>query len=88
MLRQVLNRFRCLWHRRRKDAELEEEIRFHLAAEAEERIDAGLAPEEARAAAQRDFGNVTLTRELTREAWGWAPAERFLRDVGAAFRMM
>ncbi|MXX62144.1 MAG: FtsX-like permease family protein [Holophagales bacterium] len=88
MLRQVLNRFRCLWHRRRKDAELEEEIRFHLAAEAEERIDAGLAPEEARAAAQRDFGNVTLTRELTREAWGWAPAERLLKDVGSAFRMM
>jgi len=88
MLRQVLNRFRCLWHRRRKDAELEEEIRFHLAAEAEERIDAGLAPKEARATAQRDFGNVTLTRELTREAWGWAPAERLLKDVGSAFRMM
>lgn len=88
MLQQVLHRFRCLWDRRRKDAELDEEIRFHLAAEAEERIDAGLPPEEARATAQRDFGNVTLTRELTREAWGWAPAERLLKDVGAAFRMM
>ena len=88
MLRQVYNRLRSVWLRRRKDAELDEELRFHLAAEAEERIDAGLAPEQARAEAQRDFGNVLLTRELTREAWGWAPVERFLKDVGSAFRMM
>ena len=88
MLQQALHRFRCLWHRRRKDAELDEEIRFHLAEEVEERIDAGLAPEEARATAQRDFGNVTLTRELTRETWGWAPVERLLKDAGFAFRMM
>ena len=88
MLRQALHRFRCLWHRRRKDAEHDEEIRFHLAEEVEERIDAGLAPEEARATAQRDFGNVTLTRELTRETWGWAPVERLLKDAGFAFRMM
>ena len=88
MLRQVYNRFRCLWHRRRKDAELDEEIRFHLAEEAEERIDGGKPPEQAHAEARRDFGNVVLTRELTREAWGWAPVERLLRDIRAAFRMM
>ncbi len=88
MLRLLYNRLGSIWSRRHKDAELDEEIRFHLAAEAEERIDAGLDPEQARAEAQRDFGNVLLTRELTREAWGWAPAERFLRDVGSAFRMM
>ena len=28
MLRQVYDRFRCLWHRRRKEAELDEEIHF------------------------------------------------------------
>ncbi len=88
MLRQVYNRLRCLWHRRRKDAELDDEIRLHLAEETEERIQAGLSPEQARTAAQRDFGNVTLTRELTREAWGWAPVERLLKDIGSAFRMM
>ncbi|MCY3662103.1 MAG: ABC transporter permease [bacterium] len=88
MLRLLYNRLRSIWSRRRKDADLDEEIRFHLAAEAEERIDAGLTPEQAHAEAQRDFGNVTLTRELTREAWGWAPVERLLKDIGAAFRMM
>ncbi len=88
MPRLLYNRLRSVWHLRRKDAELDEELRFHLAEETEERIDAGLAPEQARAEAQRDFGNVLLTRELTREAWGWAPAERLLKDVGSAFRMM
>ena len=88
MLRQVYNRFRCLWLRRRKDAELDEEIRFHLTEETEERIETGLSPEQARTAARRDFGNITLTRELTREAWGWAPAERLLKDIASAFRMM
>jgi putative ABC transport system permease protein len=33
----------------------------------------GLASEEARIAARRDFGNATLIREATREAWGWGP---------------
>lgn len=88
MLRQVYNRFRCLWHRRRKEAELDEELRFHLAEETEERIETGSPPERAHAEARRDFGNVTLIRERTRETWGWAPAERVLRDIRAAFRMM
>ena len=88
MLGQVLHRFRCLWHRRRKDAELDEEIHFHLAEEMEEQTAAGQSPKDARATAQRDFGNLLLTRELTREAWGWAPMERLLKDVGSAFRMM
>lgn len=88
MPRLLYDRLRSIWHRPQKDAELDEEIRFHLAAEAEERMDAGLAPEQARAEAQRDFGNVLLTRELTREAWGWAPVERLLKDIGSAFRMM
>lgn len=88
MLKQLRLRLHSLLGRRRRDAELEEEIRFHLAAEAEERIDAGLTPDKAHTAARRTFGNVVLTRELTREAWGWAPVERILRDVRTAFRMI
>ena len=88
MLKQFRFRLRSLLGRRRREAELEEEIHFHLAEEAEEQIEAGLPPEQARTAARRNFGNVTLIRELTRETWGWAPAERILKDIGAAFRMM
>jgi predicted permease len=88
MLKQFPFRLRSSWNRRQRDAELDEEIRFHLAEEAEDRVETGLSPEEARTAARRDFGNVLLTRERTREAWGWAPVERLLKDIGAAFRMM
>ena len=88
MLRQVHVRLRSLWRWRRQESELDDEIRFHLAEEIEERIAGGLSPEEARAAARRDFGNVPLIRELTRETWGWGAAERLWQDVGCAVRMM
>ncbi len=88
MLKQFRFRLRSLLGRRRREAELEEEIRFHLAEEMEEQVQAGLPPEQAHAEARRSFGNVTLTRELTREAWGWAPVERLVKDIGSAFRMM
>jgi predicted permease len=32
------------------------------------------------------FGNTTLIKEQTHEAWGWAPFERFWQDVRYAFR--
>ena len=88
MLRQLYVRLRSLCRWRHREAELEEEIRFHLAEEMEERIAAGMSPAEAHAAARRDFGNVPLIRELTRETWGWGPAERLLQDLRGAFRMM
>ena len=86
MWRQIRVRLRSLRRWRRQESELDEEIRFHLARETEERIAAGMSPEAARAAARRDFGNVTLTRELTREAWGWASAEALLQDARGALR--
>ena len=86
MWRQIRVRLRSLWRWRRQESELDEEIRFHLARETDERIAAGMSPEAARAAARRDFGNVTLTRELTREAWGWASAEALLQDTRGALR--
>jgi putative ABC transport system permease protein len=79
--RELSARARALWHWQRRESDLEEEIQFHLAEEADERIAAGLAEADARAAAKRDFGNVALIRETTREAWGWGAAERLIQDV-------
>jgi len=86
-LRQLVVRVRSLWNWNRKESELDEEIRFHLAEEADDRAAAGLTAEQARLAAKRDFGNTTLIREATRDAWGWAFAERLLQDVRGALRM-
>ena len=86
MWRQVYVRLRSFFRWRRQEVELDEEIRFHLAEEMDERIAEGLSPTAARAAAPRDFGNVMQIRELTRETWGWGPAERLLQDIRTAIR--
>jgi putative ABC transport system permease protein len=63
------------------ESDLDDEIRFHLAEEAEERMADALSEHQARAAATRDFGNVALIRETAREVWTWASLERLVQDV-------
>jgi hypothetical protein len=46
-------------------------LQFHLDEEAEERQAEGLSGEEARHAARRDIGNLTLVQEETRAVWTW-----------------
>jgi hypothetical protein len=59
------------WQIRKRDADLERELRSDLELEEEEQRENGLPSEEARNAALRAFGNTFLIREQTREAWGW-----------------
>jgi len=47
-----------------------------------------LSPEQAHYAAQRAFGNTTLIREQTHEAWDWAKFERLFHDVRYALRQL
>ena len=83
-----LRKLTWLTRRRRKEDELNEELRFHLVEEAEQRQAEGLAPEQAKWAARRDLGNVTMLREETRAAWGWTMLEQFGQDLRYAFRTM
>ena len=76
------------WQIRKRDADLERELRSDLELEEEEQRDNGKSPEEARFAAQCAFGNAILIREQTREAWGWAPFERLWQDIRYAFRQL
>jgi macrolide transport system ATP-binding/permease protein len=74
--------------RRRKEDELREELEFHLANEADERQADGLTEDQARWAARRDLGNVTLLREDTRTLWTWTPVEQLAQDLRYALRVM
>jgi predicted permease len=74
------------WQIRKRDAELERELHSDLELEEEEQRENGLPPEEAHYAARRAFGNTTLIKEQTREAWSWAPFERMLQDLRYALR--
>jgi hypothetical protein len=65
----LFRKFIWLLRRRLKEAELEEELQFHLDEEAEERRATGLSAEEAYHAARRQLGNVALLKEDTRAAW-------------------
>ncbi len=74
------------WSKRGK--QLEEEIRAHLALEAEENLEAGMPPDEARLAAQRKFGNELLALERSREIWGALWVERLVQDLRFALRQL
>jgi predicted permease len=56
--------WRRFFRRRRRDAELREEMSVHLAAEIEDNLSRGDSPEEARRAALLKFGNPQNVREL------------------------
>ena len=87
-MRITLRKLIWLVTRRRKEAELREELEFHLAADAEECRAAGMKDEQARDAARRTLGNVTLVVEDTRAAWGWPPIEQVAQDLRYACRMV
>lgn len=77
-----------LAQRRRKEDELREELQFHLDEEAEQRRADGLTQDQARWAARRDLGNVTLLQENTRAMWSWTFFEQLVQDLRYALRTM
>ena len=64
--------FLRLFRRRDRHAELDEEIRAHLALAIADRVSRGESPGQAEAAARRELGNVVTVAEVTREMWGGA----------------
>jgi putative ABC transport system permease protein len=74
------------WQIGKRHTDLERELQSDLELEEEEQLQRGLPPEQARRAARRAFGNTTLIKEHTHEAWGWAPFERLFQDIRYAFR--
>jgi hypothetical protein len=72
------------WQFAKREADLERELQSDLELEEEEQQERGMPAEEARKAARRAFGNPSLIREQTHEAWGWVPFERFWQDLRCA----
>src|SRR5262245_997359 len=53
-----------------------------------DRMERGATDEEARASALREFGNVSLVKEVTREMWGWRWLEPLGQDLYYGVRML
>lgn len=81
-------KLRWLFARSEREAELREELQFHLAEETEERRADGFSEDEARWAARRELGNLSLVEENTRAAWGWTRLEQLARDAGYGLRQV
>ena len=74
------------WERRKRD--LNEELEAHLRLAVEDRVSRGEPPEEARAAAVREVGNMPLIADVTREQWGGLHVDRVWKDTRYAMRRL
>jgi hypothetical protein len=68
--------------------DLDQDIREHIEFETEDNIARGLSPKDARDAATRKFGNVTLVKEETREVWSIVWLDRLWQDIRYGLRML
>src|SRR5216683_6325102 len=87
-MNSFFRKLRWLTRRFDKEAELREELQFHLEEEAEQRQDDGLTEDEARLTARRELGSLALIEENTRAAWGWTQLEQLARDAGYGLRQI
>jgi len=76
------------WQIGKRKADLERELRSDLELEEEEQQERGVPQVEAPYAARRAFGNPTLIRDQTREAWGWVLFEHLWQDTRFALRQI
>src|SRR5580704_5727827 len=74
--------------RERELQDLDQEIRDHIEMATQDNIDRGMSPEEARHAAIRKFGNVTLVKENSRDVWSVVWLEQLLQEIRFALRML
>ena len=76
------------WRRKKREAELDEEVQRHLEMAARERVERGAAADDAARAARREFGNVGLMKETTRDVWGWIWLGELVQDLRYGVRTM
>jgi predicted permease len=85
---QLWRRLLSPLRRGRFEREMEEEMRFHLEMQIEQNLEAGMAPAAARQAAQRQFGNQTWLKEVSREMWSVNSIETLMQDLRYGARML
>jgi hypothetical protein len=88
MFRILRARIKAFLKRRELERDLDEEIAFHLAEKRRELEVAGAPAEEVEFAVLRRFGNASLTRERSRDAWIFGSVENAIRDGKYAARVL
>jgi predicted permease len=83
-----MNWLKQLFSRRRLYGELSDEMQQHLEEKIEELVATGISRKEASAAARRQFGNLSLLEEDSRDVWRWLSIENLFADVRYGLRML
>src|SRR6476646_1057210 len=81
-------RLRALLRRSATNAELDEELQYHLDREVERNIAHGMNARDARDAARRSLGNLTFHAENARAAYGWTWLEQLAQDASYGCRAL
>jgi predicted permease len=77
-----------MFRRKRSTQDFAEEIKAHLALEADELQREGLSEDEARWKAHREFGNVRAAKERFYLSGRWVGLDKLLRDIRFALRSL
>jgi len=77
---------RVLMRRRNLANELQQEMDAHLQFLMDENLERGMRPEDARAVARREFGNMTRVRERSYHSWQFPAVESLMQDIRYASR--
>jgi predicted permease len=88
MLRDLAFRLRALFRRGAVEQELDDELDFHLARQAEKYVAAGLTSSEAMRRARLELGGVSRVKQECRDARGVGLVEDLVRDVRYALRQL
>lgn len=72
--------------RHRKEQDLQDEIHSHLQMAIRDQEECGATKAEAECAARREFGNVELVKEITRDTWEFTWLDRLVQDFRFGLR--
>ncbi len=72
----------------RRKQDLADELQAHIQMDVADRISRGENPDDARAAAEREFGNVPVIQDVTHKKWSWTRFERLQNDFRFAIRVL
>ena len=76
-----MSQFSRFFSRNRRYDDISVSIQEHIDERTDELMEDGMSREEAERTARRDFGNVTLLRERSREVWQWQRLESLRVDL-------
>ena len=77
-----------LFNRGRRYNDISVSIQEHIEERTEELMEEGRSREQAAQAARREFGNVTLIEERSREVWQWSVLESIVADLKLTLRRL